>query len=840
MSKRATATPPQKIMRVSAKTKSSSRGKKAAATTKPSMREQLRKHFQSKQRRRPIVQEEESEEEEEEDEEEEDEEDDLIDLDAYDDAEDERRALCGDSSEQLSGDEYDDDYGDFYSTEDQEETASTKEAEAEREEEERIYQTMRKTEKQLAIQRKKQQPSPRQGVKRKAYELTTTTSQEQQQPLQKRGRATTPTGERLLHQFDTLDQAIPLLRREVYQLKEEIKQQMPYQPIALNRLISLLTDLSSPYRHKTLPRTAQQRTHIRTFTGPKDTGQRETIEMLRYCLGMGNDEPYVRQFVRLDGTTFRTAESSERINGQAYRTLVEVLCDACMPVNINMLVNMESQINELEYARRLARIAFDDNRYGVKRPPFLLLFVDSAELMHHSILLCIYELLSKGRLKMRDNSKEFELPPQTELICIFQYNCASKQIGALALHDEKLAHDLVHYEMQQQLLYNDDLIGMLDHHVPFFPINKDQLAQLIRVKFAEFMKDQTILPHKYGVVEYDDAMSYLVEFIISLSGQEQAGMTSTLANIHSAMAPLLLDATARLDRDAAIAAAAAAQLPPQQQPPVPQQKPNLKLFRETFYLNELCDEDGGMPRDVLSTETQLSQRQHPQDDALTDNALRKNLSNLINIIFTDDENLKKLEIYKLRAPLKQINALGIAQGETVINCMIVPLIMHTSLSPVSEEVGKAIEQLQKDHKELKKDYSALKDSTRSLIEALEHQKPGGGNDAIPHKKHSKRLDKLIERNKTLLLANTDDDDDNSSSSDNDGDRVPAHRRLCGPPPVLLPGQRLCPRCEKPRDASAFQRKMTRKTGETYLRDEQFCNSCRSNSNRKRRAGKRAK
>jgi hypothetical protein len=100
----------------------------------------------------------------------------------------------------------------------------------------------------------------------------------------------------------------------------------------------------------------------------------------------------------------------------------------------------------------------------------------------------------------------------------------------------------------------------------------------------------------------------------------------------------------------------------------------------------------------LSSSQQQQQQQQQGDNDDGGDRTRKKLSQLVKIIYEDTENVMKLEIYKRDAPCDQINAFGFSLGENIINCMIVPYIVHKY---DSVESCRAIEKLEQDNKDLK-------------------------------------------------------------------------------------------------------------------------------------------
>jgi hypothetical protein len=476
------------------------------------------------------------------------------------------------------------------------------------------------------------------------------------------------------YQLEYMKNVILAVGKTYVQLQEDLSRVLPYQPIAVNRIASLLNTLVGPSEDRRLHNDVRDRIHIRSLIGPANCGQLDCIKLLRRYLGMQSGDTYENQYVLLKGAMLQEERDICRINGlganalgrSCMTCLVDVLCEQTKPT-----------------------------LPALPPPPFMLMHISEADLIHPVIRVELNRLLTEGTMKSRISGRLFTLPVSTQLICVYQSDYGAEQIGCMVTHDMSKATHCFYSALRANSgpgsgasfdteKTREQQYGQL---VAFFPASRNEMANMVRSQFVAFMNSKQSITQRYGAIDCSDAINCVVDFVLSLS-DNMCNMKNSMDQFYDFITTLLLDATARHDvigEGIAAATAIATKSATGANGTVPVSHNALKLFHEQFYLEDL--NLGSM-------------------DNKTDVELRERLTKIINVIYRDQENCKKLEIYRKVAPQTAINALGISCNERIINCMIVPCLTinlydSTQSAQTISRLEDQVQVLQAENEELK-------------------------------------------------------------------------------------------------------------------------------------------
>jgi len=360
----------------------------------------------------------------------------------------------------------------------------------------------------------------------------------------------------------------------------------------IGRLLRLLHD--SPLRESG-GGAVRDRIHKRLLSGPSGVGKSETVRLVQRQLGMAQGEPRARQFIYIDGSEYRDATQINRLVGAGPGY---ALCDS----DATLVADLQRAIDESPV------------------PEVVMLFIDEIDKTHVTFMSVINGLLEDGQIKS-SRGQIFTLPLRTQLLVMFTSNYGHEAISALPRQDHYAAVACVERDMREQGLPPNS-IERFGSHIIFFPIDVDNMRQVIRKKLCDFLRRRNQLTTRYGQVEAsDETQRCIVDFVLATSDPER-GIRNAMRHLDELLTELLIDAYFKL----------------QQQ----QQNGNgaLRLFKKAVTCNKLAEQR-----------------------ALSE-AIRASVANQRRLAMQSDNAI--------------VHVIGVARGRdddaTVITCMVMPVV----------------------------------------------------------------------------------------------------------------------------------------------------------------------
>ncbi len=478
----------------------------------------------------------------------------------------------------------------------------------------------------------------------------------------------------------------------------------------------------------------RQNIHARILSGPSGVGKTETVLLIRRLLGMLDGEPNAAQYIHIDGSVYNDVTQINRLcgSGPGYAgseqrtSLVDDLRRAIETPELRALAEI-SRRNK-DYAKHCAHYQKMKDEGRLQYPRVILLFIDEIDKAHVNFMTVLNGLLDSGQMKS-SRSDPFVLPRATQLIVLFTSNFGDKKIEAMPTRDPFQAQRYVEEAMRAHGLPSNS-IERFGHHVIFFPISEANLSIVVQKKVDEMMQSNTRLTEKYGSVDYKQAVQCIIDFVKQVSNAER-GVRNTMKNLNLCLQPLLIESFYALERMSSEQLASACEQ-------LNLGEKTLQLFMETLHVGMF---DEGASLDMQLDTSGLNARA------------------LIQCVLGNEYNQSALERYRSDGQVQSIHAFGVSQGDRLVNCLLMPLIVqnYTINQYDTQASADTIDELKRGYRALKGDYCELKDDYRSLIDGIsEVRETGGGDDALARLVHD-ACEK--EREKEFMQFSDDSEDE---------------------------------------------------------------------------------
>ncbi len=297
-------------------------------------------------------------------------------------------------------------------------------------------------------------------------------------------------------------------------------------------------------------------------------------------------------------------------------------------------------------------------------------------------------LLDSGQMKS-SRGDPFVLPRQTQLLVLFTANFGHEAIARMTTRDPQEAAAHVEAAMRAKGLHPNS-VERFGGHVIFFPIDKKNIAAVVRKKVDEMMESETSLTRKYGTIDYKEAVQCIVDFVEQVSDPVR-GIRNTMGHLTRCIRPLLLEAFQTLEQMSVDQLASACN-------ELGLRENTLRLFMETLHTG-MFDEAA-------------------QDDLLA--ASGQNTSALVRCVMSNERNAPVLDMMQREGGTQSIHAIGMAHNGSLINCVLIPLIVknYTIKQYDTQASHDAIDEVRQGYRALREDYCVLQHDYKELVVAI--------------------------------------------------------------------------------------------------------------------------
>jgi len=445
--------------------------------------------------------------------------------------------------------------------------------------------------------------------------------------------------------------------KKQHEILDELNKTILYQEVAMQNIMDLLRSVfSRPQYDSSINSNVRDRIFKRILSGPSGVGKTETVKMIRRILGMDENGPYAAQYISIDGSVYKDITQLNRLTGSGPGYAA---CETKNSLVDDLITSVSNEI----------------------KPPNILLFIDEVDKAHKDFMSIINGLVEEGTIRS-SRGDTFVLPFETQLIILFTSNYGWENIARMKVQDEVKAVRFVEASMAEQGLQPNS-IERFGSHIIFYPIEQANMAEVVSKKLHDMLSKPSQLTLKYGKIDYRDAIQCITEFILQISTPER-GIRNSLKNLSEALTPLIVDAFYKLEE---IPRARLRQILSD----MDADNQRLRLFKETLSL-AMFDHNSDI-----------------QDNQRMESGFDNHY--IVKTITSDVKNRKRLEVFRTEGSgtNQSIHAFGISQGDTILNCVIVPLIVqhYTITQYDSDDSCHIIEELKNRYETLENNYTTL-------------------------------------------------------------------------------------------------------------------------------------
>jgi hypothetical protein len=469
-------------------------------------------------------------------------------------------------------------------------------------------------------------------------------------------------------------------------IMREIGDKILFQPLAVDHICNLLLSAhigGGSFFYSGV----HARMYKRILSGPSGVGKTEMVRTLRHWFCMDKGDYWEHQFVDVDASECKDQTLVNKVigSGSGYadsdsrHTMVHRLIAACKSPQLKLA---EQMADKKSAAYRAAMREYE--REG--DPPFIMLFIDEIDKAHLDFMNAMNGLLGEGTMEASTGGHRFRVPDKTSLIIVFTSNYGSREIARMPMENDLEAIDYVEAAMGVHGLGKHS-IERIGSHIIFYRIADDDMRVVIRRKIEQCVNDpQQQLTQKYGAIEYEGAIQCITDFIVSITDPER-GIRGSLKQLDNCLRPLLTETFRKLEA-----------MPREQFESLVRggggDSPALSLFKETLQLELL--EDASLVADWTA--------QRP--------AHLPSGRDIVHAIQSTAQNEFQLKLYR-GGTEREIHAVGIAQGGSVINCSVVPYMVVKNQYNITQYGSEDHKQLKGDYRNLHGRYTALRDAVSS-------------------------------------------------------------------------------------------------------------------------------
>jgi len=298
-------------------------------------------------------------------------------------------------------------------------------------------------------------------------------------------------------------------------LKERLGREVQHQPTAVHTaactLMQALTPPPSPQQQQE-ELVVQPRIMTMLLFGPSGCGKTQ-LALATQALLRERGVPCLR----FDASTCKDETSVTRFTGagagyegcQDQTTLPDMLAD--------LLVHPEKRrIERMNKSTREFREAAD--RYNaqlpVPAPRLLYIFVDEIDKAHNNLIVVLNGLLDSGQMTSA-RGRHFQPPPETTLLFVFTANYADAAVCRMTERHTESAQQLAREAMVARGLQHCTIerFGQL---VPFYPLETEQLRDVLHCKLERHLARTHHLNERYGAIGYTtEVKECLVNRVVS-------------------------------------------------------------------------------------------------------------------------------------------------------------------------------------------------------------------------------------------------------------------------------------------------------------------------------------
>lgn len=286
----------------------------------------------------------------------------------------------------------------------------------------------------------------------------------------------------------------PIEQMDIYDIEERLSSEVMHQSRAIYHISN---DIYEAWQHhKRLP----HKPHIRRIllSGPSGCGKTETVSRIRHYLGMDKGYMYERQCIWYDASTSRDETANSRLSGASAgymgcddgTSLPDRLCQALEDDVIITSSEEKIRTNSKKH-KELYNLQEKRKKQGLFRqpPPVILLFIDEIDKAYgQGMVLALNGLLDTGRMTSA-RGKEFVLPMQTTLLCMFTANYAAEEVASL---DALASYEDAQWLVEQAIMAKGAQKCSLErfgHIAVYFALSQEQLHEVLLIKLDSFMQD---------------------------------------------------------------------------------------------------------------------------------------------------------------------------------------------------------------------------------------------------------------------------------------------------------------------------------------------------------------
>ncbi len=240
----------------------------------------------------------------------------------------------------------------------------------------------------------------------------------------------------------------PIETMDLVDVMERLSREVVHQINATDHVAYAVTDA---WEHHKLANPPEDRVRRVLLSGPSGSGKTETALRVRHYLGMDKGYRYERQCIWIDASENRDSTADSKISGAAAgymgcddgTALAEKLRRAVEDDLLAQAHEKGVRSNSKEH-REMYKQQQVRKREGTfcKPPPVILLVIDEVDKpSSNGMVLALNGLLDKGNTTSA-RGKQFVLPRETALLCIFTANYAAEdvaQMDELASYEEAQA-----------------------------------------------------------------------------------------------------------------------------------------------------------------------------------------------------------------------------------------------------------------------------------------------------------------------------------------------------------------------------------------------------------------
>jgi DNA polymerase III delta prime subunit len=253
------------------------------------------------------------------------------------------------------------------------------------------------------------------------------------------------------------------------------------------------------------------------FAGTSGCGKTETAHTIRHILGMEPGYEYQNQYVDIDGSTIN---NETQMNAQL----------GASPGLVGY-GDKNTLAHRLNRALRLCGGEEDD----VRRPEYIMLFIDEIDKAHPDFLVVLNGVLDRGIFEAACGER-FVLPLETIMLVIFTANYGEMGIANMKYRYAPQGEQFVKQAMKEGRL-QENTIERMGRIVIFYPLGGAVLKKILMSRLEHYIRESEI-SKQYGenrIVYQDDVKDFLIDKVVAATDSGKgvrSGLRGLFENVH--------------------------------------------------------------------------------------------------------------------------------------------------------------------------------------------------------------------------------------------------------------------------------------------------------------------